>query len=269
MADEPRFTGERLHANDALFGIDLLRHRAAYREATRRALELDARRILELGSGTGYGLAEVADHLAAEGSHEARCLGLDRVVPVDAPARAGLGFLRGDFEALPLEGGAFDLVLSFQVIEHLPDPTAYVDALADGLAPQGLALVTTPNATFSDGENPFHVREYLADELEALLARRFDEVQMLGVSARGEALAYHTDRLARIRRIVALDPLGLRRRLPQRLVETLFARLAILVRRSLRADSKAPAVSLDDFPIEPAHPQSLDLLAVCRGPRGT
>ena len=54
------FTGERLHAEDALFGIDLLRHRAAYQEAIRRVQACGARWILELGSGTGYGMAEMA-----------------------------------------------------------------------------------------------------------------------------------------------------------------------------------------------------------------
>ncbi|HPG29082.1 MAG TPA: methyltransferase domain-containing protein, partial [Myxococcota bacterium] len=163
-------------------------------------------------------------------------------------------------------GGRFDLAVSFQVVEHLADPAPFVAALADALRPGGVALVSTPNRLQSDGENPFHVHEYRADELERLLAARFGSVEMLGVGVRGEALRYHEDRLRRIRRIVRLDPLRLRRRIPRSLVEWLFARFAILVRRGLAADARLPQISLADFPIGPVDPGSLDLLAVCRDP---
>ena len=73
--------------------------------------------------------------------------------------------LRLNLNHLPLAGRSFDLVVSFQVIEHLEDPTRYVDAIADLLRADGLALVTTPNLLMSDGVNPYHVHEYEADEL--------------------------------------------------------------------------------------------------------
>jgi hypothetical protein len=222
MNDEgPSFTGERLHEDDALFGVDLVRHRVAYDHAIRIARESGANRILELGSGTGYGASEIA-------------------------------------RALP------------EAVEHLEDPKPYLEAMADCLAEGGVAIVTTPNRLFSDGENPFHVREYEAQELARVLAAHFESVEMLGVSARGEALAYHEARLERIRRIVRIDPLGLRRILPRAIVEALFAKLAVVVRRAIAkgtGESKGlPEVGFENFPIEPAHPRSLDLLALCRRP---
>lgn len=256
------FTGERLHAEDALFGVDLLRHRAAYREAIRIARSRGARRLLELGSGTGYGAAELAEALPT-------VVAVDRVAPLAASRRSGARFVRADLEAMPLERGVFDVVVSFQVIEHLADPTRYLEALAQHLRPDGVALVTTPNIVTSDGENPYHVHEYGADELRRLLERVFESVEMAGVSVRGEALRYHEERLARIRRLVRIDPLGLRKRIPRRLVEWLFARLAVLVRRGIAGDTGLPAARLEEFPIEPAHPGSLDLLAVCSRPRIT
>ena len=44
------------------------------------------------------------------------------------------------------------------------------------------ALITTPNLLTSDRENPFHVHEYAPAELEACLRRRFEEVEMLGIT---------------------------------------------------------------------------------------
>ena len=254
------FTGERLHAEDALFGVDLARHRAAYHEAIRRALATGAVRILELGSGTGYGTAELAMALP-------RVVAIDRVAPIAKAEVRRAHFLRANLEAIPLREEHFDVIVSFQVIEHLSDPNPYLDALARHISDDGIALVSTPNAAFSDGENPFHVREYTASGLLALLETRFESVEMLGVSARGEALRYHQERLRRIRRIVRLDPLRLRRQIPQSLVEWLFARLAVFVRRGIASGEGLPEVSLEDFPIEPAHEKSLDLFAVCRKPR--
>lgn len=257
-----RFTGERLHAGESLFGIDLMRHRAAYRFAIDLAGERGAERVLELGSGTGYGTAELAAELPS-------VIAVDRVAPLDAGRTSGARFLRADLTAMPLRGRPFDLALSFQVIEHLNDPMPYLGAMSAHLDPDGSALVTTPNRLVSDGENPFHVHEYEADELTLLLSRFFEEVEMLGVSATGEAARYHEARLTRIQRIVRLDPLGLRHRMPRSLVEGLFSRLALWVRRDIAGDEGLPEVTLADFPIGPVAPDSLDLLACCRGPRSS
>jgi hypothetical protein len=80
---------------------------------------------------------------------------------------------------------------------------------------------------------------------------------------------YYEARLERIRKIVKLDPLGLRRRLPRPLVEWLFGRLAIVVRSLIRSGEGLPPATWRDFPVGPADETCLDLLAVCRRPRAT
>ena len=75
---------------------------------------------------------------------------------------------------------------------------------------------------------------------------------------------------APLRRQIArwrIDPLGLRKLLPQRVLDWLFARFALLVRRGIQEDEGIPEASVDDFPIGPAGPADIDLLAVCRRPR--
>jgi len=134
------------------------------------------------------------------------------------------------------------------------------------LRPAGVAVVTTPNRATSDGENPFHVREYLAQELEALLRSHFGDVVVRGVAGRGAVAAYYQARLDRIRRITRLDPLGIRRRLPRGLVEWAFARLARVVRAGIRRGPGIPDASWRDFPVTHEVADCLDLLAVCREP---
>jgi SAM-dependent methyltransferase len=252
-----RFTGERLHEGDALFGVDLARHRAAYEFA--RPL-LRGLRAVELGCGSGYGTASLA------GTPE-RLLGVDRVAPDPAHRADGVRYLRADLRHLPLQERSFDVALSFQVIEHLDDPGLLVRALARCLRPDGVALVSTPNVLLSDGVNPYHVREYRADELAACLRESFSEVEMLGVGMSPPVRAYMAARSARIQRIMKLDPLRLRERMPRALVLWLFAAFALLVRRRTAANEGAPDADVADFPVEPARNDAIDWIALCRRPR--
>lgn len=250
-------TGERLDDQSALYRADLARHRAAYRFALEALAE---GLVLDLGCGTGYG----ADELAMAGR---RVVALDRAQPADRARLRGARFVRGDLERLPFAEGCAAQVVSFQVIEHFADPQDYLVEIARTLRPDGTLLLTTPNRLESDGENPFHLREYTAEELALVLARHFEVVEILGIHAHGPAARYHADRLRQIRRITRIDPLGLRRRLPRRLVEWAFAQLSVVVRRAARRSGASLEVGDDDYRAAPASRDCIDLLAVCRGPR--
>ncbi|MGH0028363.1 MAG: class I SAM-dependent methyltransferase [Myxococcota bacterium] len=254
------FTGERLHEGDTLFALDLARHHAAYEFALARIAERGSRRVLDLGCGSGYGSARLA-------ASPARVFGIDRIMPDAGNRASGALFTRADLYGLPLREGVFDLVVSFQVIEHLEDPSHYLRAIAGFLAEDGLAVLTTPNVTMSDGVNPYHVHEYRADELAETLRGHFHEVEVRGVGMSDPVREAMAARSRRIQRIMRLDPLGLRDRLPRSVVEKLFAAFAVLVRRRAQDAEGTPDASWRDFPIEPAGPGSIDLLALCRRPR--
>ena len=255
MSDDVTFTGERLHAGAELFAVDLARHEAAYEIAREK---LPDGRVLDLGSGTGYGAHSLArDH--------PRIVALDRVAP-DRRNRGMAHFLRADLHGIPLAPHSFDLVTSFQVIEHLEDPTPYLEAIARLVSREGRAILTTPNVLMSDGVNPYHVHEYRAEELATLLRRYFGGVELLGIGASEPVHAYLAARSRRIRNIMRIDPLGLRNRLPSAWVEWLFARFAVLVRRSTGRSDGTPEVTVADFPITAADERCLDLLAICHSP---
>jgi 2-polyprenyl-6-hydroxyphenyl methylase / 3-demethylubiquinone-9 3-methyltransferase len=105
---------------------------------------LEGKTALDVGCGAGL----LAEPLARLG---AKLTGLDASPDVIAVARehaAAMG-LAIDYRAGAVEEleGRFDLVTCMEVIEHVADPAAFVKALAKRLAPGGLLILSTPNAT--------------------------------------------------------------------------------------------------------------------------
>jgi 2-polyprenyl-3-methyl-5-hydroxy-6-metoxy-1,4-benzoquinol methylase len=256
------YTGERLAAEDARFAPDMARHLAAYHLV---APFVAGRKIMEAGCGEGYGAALLAGHAA-------------HVLGVDYDA-AALALARRRHQAPNLEyrhvnlldlareqPGQFDVVTNFQVLEHLEDPSPFLAAAAACVKPGGMLVLTTPNRLASVSENPYHVHEYVADELRSLLERFFAHVEIRGIAGSERVYAFERARGAQAQRILRLDPLGLRKLLPQRLVRWAFARLALLVRsRVAAADAGLVQLTPADFRITDAEPpQWLDLLALAR-----
>lgn len=123
--------------------------RAVERARTRRIVQmLDAlphHRILEVGVGAGNVLDEVPTGTR---------FGLDLSSSILRDARLRLAsratLLRGDAALLPFRDGAFDRVLSSEVLEHLPDPGAAVAELARVTRPGGIVVISVPNERLID-----------------------------------------------------------------------------------------------------------------------
>ena len=105
---------------------------------------LDGRTALDVGCGAGL----LTEPLARLG---ATVTGIDATPEVIAVAREHAAAMRleidyrvGDVQELD---GRFDLVTSLEVVEHVADPAAFLKALAGRLAPGGLLILSTPNAT--------------------------------------------------------------------------------------------------------------------------
>ena len=149
-------------------------HVARYRWAAQVAA---GRRVLDAGCGTGYGCV-----LLAEGGAE-DVVGVDIAAEVldsvrsDMPDAVRLDV--ADVAELPYADGEFDLVVCFDVVEHLEDPGRALDEMVRVLAGDGVLLVSTPNRAVYSPDSPHHRHEYLPEELGEELRARLGYVTMM------------------------------------------------------------------------------------------
>ena len=186
-------TGERTVPGVPTENYWFRRHEVAYHFALPHVA---GQRVLEVGCGEGYGTALLA-------TVARQVVGIDYDAPTIAHAAAAYpraAFARANLAALPVRTASIDVVATLQVIEHVWNHPEFVRECRRVLRPDGLLLVTTPNRlTFSPGRdepvNPFHTKEFTADELcELLTGCGFDIATVTGVIA-GRRLrdldAYH------------------------------------------------------------------------------
>jgi SAM-dependent methyltransferase len=172
------FTGERVIPGKV--DVDLLNeHVARYAFAARLAM---GRRVLDAGCGSGYGAAKLA--------RDAReVLGIDVSQEAVDDARqqyqaANLRFECADCLNIPGADGSFDLVVAFEIIEHLNDWRGFLAETRRVLAPDGQFVVSTPNRLYYAearaelGPNPFHVHEFEYHEFRGELEAVFPHVTM-------------------------------------------------------------------------------------------
>lgn len=148
------------------------------------ALELArGKRVLDAACGEGYGSAMLAGTAAG-------VLGVDIADDAITHARSRYGqnpklrFERADCTALDAAPRSFDLIVSFETLEHVAAQNELIAGFARALTDDGILIVSSPDKrTYSDisgFRNEFHVRELYRDELLELLAPHFPHVRLFG-----------------------------------------------------------------------------------------
>jgi len=177
MTEELEFTGERVipgKVDEALW----YEHMARYIFAADFVKE---KRVLDAGCGSGYG----ADFLASQGAKFV--LGVDNSQEAIDYAKAhyrreNLEFGVMDVTALSLPDKSFDVVVSFEVIEHLRDQERFLAEMRRILKEDGVFCLSTPNREvyrLGQEPNPFHTREFNFEELYQILSRYFRNIKIL------------------------------------------------------------------------------------------
>jgi SAM-dependent methyltransferase len=168
------YTGERM-VPEAAERLTFWDHIYRYAFACRFAA---GKRILDIACGEGYGSAALAKAGATS------VIGVDISVPACSHAREkyGIDARIGNAEQIPLADASVDVVVSFETIEHVPNPRRFLDECARVLTPGGRLIISTPNKHVYGGlistPNPYHCSEMTEPEFVAALGAQFSMLRL-------------------------------------------------------------------------------------------
>ena len=235
-------TGERTLPDVPAENYWYRRHLAVYEWIADRVFGLD---VVDMASGEGYGSAALAGRARS-------VIGVEANPEAFEHARlryrlANLSFTRALVESFG-EPRTYGAVVFLQTIEHVREPRHVLEHFAGLLAPGGLAYISTPNVLTlappgqAKSDNPWHIKEYRAQEFRELCRSVFSSVRLFGV--------HHARKLR-------VHELALRAGW-----DRIHRRLGITDRFYGRF---IPAIAASDFVLrEESLEGSLDFLAVCR-----
>ena len=211
-----------------------------------RAAELVEGDILEIGTGMGYGVEVIAPKAT-------RYISIDKELPAQINQLENVEYYDMEVPPIGFENCSFDAVVSFQVIEHIEEDIACVREVARVLRPGGKFVVSTPNAPMSLTRNPWHIREYNADEFRNLLECHFSKVEAYGVIGNEKVMEYYRKNRQSVRKITRFDILNLQHRLPRKLLQIPYDLLNRLNRRALhkKNTSLTESITMADYSIVP------------------
>lgn len=248
-----------------------LMHIASYEYASRFA---EGKKVFDYGCGSGYGsacLASVASSvLGADISTEAIDYAREHYI------QKGLEFM--NISILQQQCEVYDLITSFQVIEHVKRRDEYLKTIKERLVPGGLALISTPNREnrlfrFQRPWNIYHLVEYSPESLRKLLLQYFESVDILYISSLPELITAEIIRTRKLRKYTLPATLPFYPEFLRTALLKMQSNMASAVKNLINHHSvstsvgKQPTVfpyTSSDIIISPEAVISSDLIAVCR-----
>jgi SAM-dependent methyltransferase len=207
----------------------------------------------------GYGVEVVAP--AAD-----KYVTIDKSCAYNVELPANAEFRQMTVPPLDFADESFDYVISFQVIEHIKNDKEFVAEVSRVLRKGGKFIVSTPNAPMSLTRNPWHVREYKAEELKKLLSNDFSQIDMMGVSGNEKIMEYYEANRRGVERITRFDILDLQHRLPRWMLQIPYDILNRLNRRRLldQNNELTSSITMEDYSIEAVTEECFDLYFIAQ-----
>ena len=133
--------------------------------------------VLDAGCGTGYGSFFIAKN------------GARKVIGIDISdeaitysknnfSAANIEFQKGDCCKTGFPDSSFDVIIAFELIEHLEQYEDFIKEMGKILKKDGIIILSTPNKLTYNSVNPFHFHEFTENELNELLSKNFEHVSI-------------------------------------------------------------------------------------------
>lgn len=219
--------------------------------------------LLEVGCGEGRGIDLVINKVKSYTAID-KIEGIIRELRKKYPSGKFLSANIPPFQGL--EDNSFDTVISFQVIEHIKDDKFFLKEINRVLKPGGTAYLTTPNRIMSLSRNPWHIREYTADELLKLARECFNTAEMKGIGGDDLVMKYYERNKKSVERIARMDIFDLQHRLPASLLRIPYEILNRWNRDKLQGadDELVAAIRHENYPVTDEGAGALDLFLIAQ-----
>ncbi|PSL03771.1 class I SAM-dependent methyltransferase [Cecembia rubra] len=219
--------------------------------------------LLEVGCGEGRGVKVLMENVSSY--H-----GIDKIQEVIN--RLSEKYPQAKFQQafIPpfsgIEENTYDSIVSFQVIEHIENDRLFLEEIKRVLKPGGKAIISTPNIRHTLSRNPWHIREYTAQQLEDLCTGIFEKVEAMGIGGNEKVWAYHEANRKSVNRIMRFDIFNLQYRLPASLLRWPYEVLNRFNRNKLHSQqgNSVTDISHEDYTLETNPEKGLDLFFVLR-----
>lgn len=219
--------------------------------------------VLEVGCGEGRGVELLMQH----SRHFTAVDKIGEVIETLQQKYPEARFIHSNIPPLAsLSDNSFDCVVSFQVIEHIENDRLFLQEIHRTLKPGGMAMITTPNRKMSLTRNPWHVREYLPEELTKLAEGIFSEVEMKGIGGSEKVMRYYEQNKRAVQRLARWDIFNLQHRLPAQILRIPYELLNRWNRNKLKSADSGLVLDIqhEDYLLMNNASDALDLLLMVR-----
>ena len=246
-------TAERSSHLDPSENVIYQRHLIAYKQAAKLVSGI----VLEVGSGEGYGVMELApkaDHYIAVDKYNTE-------ISDELKLENNITFIQTEVPPLKeIEDNSVDFVVTFQVIEHIEDDEMFLQEIHRVLKPGGKVILTTPNIMMSLTRNPWHTREYTPEQMGEVLKSSFDNYELKGVFGNEKVMGYYNENKESVRKITRFDILNLQHWLPRWLLQIPYDILNRFNRHSLQDNNEriVNSITYTDYTISASNAKCLD-----------
>ena len=201
-------TAERSSNLDPSENVIFQRHLIAYKEAAK----LVEGTTLEIGSGEGYGINELAPKCT-------RYIALDKFdtyISKKNKLKNNIEFIQAEVPPLKgIENNSVDYVVTFQVIEHIKDDQFFLSEIKRVLRPGGKLIMTTPNILMTLTKSPWHIREYNPRKMYEIVSQNFESVEMKGVFGNDKVMEYYEMNKKSVAKITKWDIFNMQHWMPR------------------------------------------------------